>query len=203
VTQRAEDGRRRRFPGEARLEHRVESPVGKTRCVSVPRCGNRVPDADDLLALVVPGVEKELRVLGDHAPEQPLQDGPFVHERGKVRIRSLKALRVRGLAGPLGTRRKMERHVKAEPRTPDWILSPAELCSACSGNIPAHSGTAALRTICAWGQGYAQVDASAGQFDTAFAVTQCMSGVATARIAERNLAVRSLCMRTGPSSCLR
>jgi hypothetical protein len=71
-----------------------------------------VPDADDLLALVVPGVEEELRVLGDHAPEQSLQDGPFVHERRKVRIWSLKALRVRELAGPLGTRRKMERHDK-------------------------------------------------------------------------------------------
>jgi hypothetical protein len=31
-----------------------------------------VPDADDLLALVVPGVEKELGVLGYHAPEQSL-----------------------------------------------------------------------------------------------------------------------------------
>ena len=50
--------------------------------VSVPRRGDRVPDADDLLALVVPGVEQELGVLGDHALEQSFEDGPLVvHER--------------------------------------------------------------------------------------------------------------------------
>ena len=38
---------------------------------------------------------------------------------------------------------------------------------------------------------------------TAFAVTLCMSGVATARVAERSLAVRSVCMRCGPSRRLR
>ncbi|MGB7807015.1 MAG: hypothetical protein WBM72_15590 [Actinomycetota bacterium] len=85
-----------------------------------------MPDADDLPALVVPGVEKELRVLGDHAPEQALQDGPLVHER---RIRSRKTVRVREFAGPLGTRRKMERHVKAKRCTPYLDMSPAQLCS--------------------------------------------------------------------------
>jgi hypothetical protein len=45
----------------------------------------------------------------------------------------MKAGRVRELAGPLGTRRKMERHVQAEPRTPDWILPPAESCSGLLG----------------------------------------------------------------------
>jgi hypothetical protein len=97
-----------------------------------------VPDADDLLALVVPGVEKELGALGYDAPEQSLQDGPLVHER---RVRSRKALRVRKFAGPLGTRRKMERHVKAEPRRPDLTLPPAKFCSAYSGVIPEHSRT--------------------------------------------------------------
>jgi hypothetical protein len=108
-SQRAEDGGRGRSLREQRLEHRVESPVRKTPSVSVPRRGNRVPDADDLLALVVPGVEKELRVLGDHAPEQSLQDGPLVHE---CWVRSRKALRVRQFAGPLGTRREVESHVR-------------------------------------------------------------------------------------------
>jgi hypothetical protein len=70
--QRAEDGRRRCSLGEPRFEHCVETPVGKARSVSVPGRGNRVPDADDLLALVVPGVEKEVRVLSKHAPEQSL-----------------------------------------------------------------------------------------------------------------------------------
>jgi hypothetical protein len=119
-SQRAEDCRRRRLRGESRFEHRVES-LGKTRGVSVPCCGNRVPDADDLLALVVPGVEKELRVLGDHAPEQPLQDGPLVHER---RVRSPKALGVREFAGPLGTRREVESHVRrsvARPRRGSFL----------------------------------------------------------------------------------
>ena len=61
-------------------------------------------------------------------------------------------------------------------------------------------GIAHLR---AWRQEYAPADVSAGRSATAFAVTLCMSGVATARIAERSLAVRSLCMRTGPSRRLR
>jgi len=133
-SQRAEDGRRRRFWGESRLDHRVESPVGKTRCVSVPRCGNRVPDADDLLALVIPGVEKELRVLGNHAPEQSLQDGPLVHER---RVRSRKALRVREFAGPLGTRREVESHVRrsvARPTRP--CHQPRVLRQPAQGSFP-------------------------------------------------------------------
>src|SRR5262245_62741279 len=50
-SQRAEDGRCGRFRNESLLDHRVESSVGKTRYVSVPRRGDRVPDADDLLAL--------------------------------------------------------------------------------------------------------------------------------------------------------
>ena len=126
---RSEPARRARCRCRSRLEHRVESPLGKTRSVSVPRCGNRVPDPDDLLALVVPGVEKELRVLGDHAPEQSLQDGPLVDER---RVRSRKALRVREFAGPLGTRRKIESHVMRSLARP-LHMSPAELCPACSG----------------------------------------------------------------------
>jgi hypothetical protein len=126
--QRAEDGRRRRFRGESRLDHRVESPVGKSRYVSIPRRGDRVSDADDLLALVVPGVEEELRVLGDHAPEQALQDGPLVHERRQRRGGSPKAVRVREFAGPLGAGREMERHVKAKRCTPDLDMSPVGSC---------------------------------------------------------------------------
>src|SRR4051794_3063038 len=97
------------FRTEARLDYRVES-VGKIRCVSVPGRGNRVPGSDDLLALVVPGVEKELRIVGDHAPEQSLQHIPFVQE---CRVRSRKkAGRVRELARPLGTGGEVESHVK-------------------------------------------------------------------------------------------
>jgi hypothetical protein len=69
-----------------------------------------VPDADDLLPLVVPGVEEELRVLGDHAPEQSLQYVAFVQER-RIRRRK-KAGRVREFAGPLDTGGEVERHVK-------------------------------------------------------------------------------------------
>jgi uncharacterized protein YraI len=47
------------------------------------------------------------------------------------------------------------------------------------------------------------VDVSAGRSATALAVILCMSGVATARIAERSLAARSVCMRSGPSRRLR
>jgi hypothetical protein len=93
---------------ESGLDHRVEATVGKTLCISVPRCGNSMPDADDLVALIVPRVEEELRVLGDHAPPQSLQDGALVDER---EIRSRKAVRVREFAGSLGTRREVESHV--------------------------------------------------------------------------------------------
>ena len=103
---------------EPRLDHCVESPVGKTRSVSVPRGGDRVPDADDLLALVVPGVEQELRVLGDHAPEEPLQDGVVVHELGPG---SRKTVRVREFAGPLCARGKWSVMSRRSVARPNWI----------------------------------------------------------------------------------
>ena len=66
----------------------------------------------------------ELGVVGDHASEEALEDGIVVHELGP-NPRS-EAGYMWEPAGPLGTRRKLERHVKAEPRSPDWTLPPAE-----------------------------------------------------------------------------
>src|SRR5207248_6953678 len=54
-----------------------------------------------------------------------------------------------------------------------------------------------------WRQEYAPADVSAGRSATAFAVTLRMPGVATARIAERSLAARSVCTRSGQSKRLR
>jgi hypothetical protein len=54
----------------------------------------------------------QLRILGDHPPEQSLQDGPLVDER---RIRNRKAVRVGELVRPLGTRRKVKSHVGRGP----------------------------------------------------------------------------------------
>jgi hypothetical protein len=68
--------------GENRASMTASNPPSGRLAVSPSHAaGIACPDADDLLALVVPGVEKELRVLGDHAPEQSLQDGPLVRER--------------------------------------------------------------------------------------------------------------------------
>ena len=63
--------------------------------------------------------------------------------------------------------------------------------------------TAVFRTIYVWRREYAPADASAGRSATACAVTLYTSGAATARIAERSLGARSLCMGTGPSRRLR
>jgi hypothetical protein len=60
-----------------------------------------------------------------------------------------------------------------------------------------------LSTIYAWRREYAPADASAGRSASACAVTPCTSGAATARIAERSLGARSLCMGSGPSRRLR
>jgi hypothetical protein len=59
------------------------------------------------------------------------------------------------------------------------------------------------RTIYAWRREYAPADASAGRSATACAVTLYTSDAATARIAERSLEARSLCMGIGPSRRLR
>jgi hypothetical protein len=60
-----------------------------------------------------------------------------------------------------------------------------------------------VRTIYVWRREYAPADASAGRSATACAVTLYTSDAATARIAERSLEARSLCMGTGPSRRLR
>ena len=116
--QRAEDGRRRRSFGEPGFDDGVDSPVGQARDVSVPRCWDRVPHADDLLALVVPGVELELGELVDHAAEEAIQDRVVVHELGPGAVEPGCV----GLAsGPLGAGRELERHVRpsvAEARLP-------------------------------------------------------------------------------------
>jgi hypothetical protein len=65
------------------------------------------------------------------------------------------------------------------------------------------SRTAVLSTIYAWRREYAAADASAERSATACAVTLCTSGAATARIAERSLGARSLCMGSGLSRRLR
>jgi uncharacterized protein YndB with AHSA1/START domain len=54
-----------------------------------------------------------------------------------------------------------------------------------------------------WRREYAPADASAGRSATACAATLYTSGAATARIAERSLGARSLCMGIGPSRRLR
>jgi len=69
--------------------------------------------------------------------------------------------------------------------------------------FPARWGTAVFRTIYVWRREYAQADASAERSATACAVTLYTSGAATARIAERSLGARSLCMGSGPSRRLR
>ena len=66
-----------------------------------------------------------------------------------------------------------------------------------------HWRAAVLSTIYAWRREYAPADASAGRSATACAVTLYTSGAATARIAERSLGARSLCMGSGLSRRLR
>ena len=80
--QRAEHGRLRGSLREPRFDDGVDSSVGQARSVSVPRRGNRVPHTDDLLALVVPGVEVKLGVFADHAAEEAFENGVVVHELG-------------------------------------------------------------------------------------------------------------------------
>jgi hypothetical protein len=75
--------------------------------------------------------------------------------------------------------------------------------SSPSVDIPAPWPTAVFRTIYVWRREYGPADACAGRSATAFAVTLYTSGAATARIAERSLGARSLCMATGPSRRLR
>ena len=82
--QRAEDGRRRRSFGEGGFDDGVDSAVGQARDVSVPARGDRVPHADDLLALVVPGVELELGVLLDHAAEEPFRTASWYMNSGQA-----------------------------------------------------------------------------------------------------------------------
>ena len=74
---------------------------------------------DDLLALVVPCVEEVLRVLVDHPAEKAIEDLVVVHELGPNLL--LEAGDMGLLAGPLGTRRKVQRHGSAESRSSDLI----------------------------------------------------------------------------------
>ncbi|HUK96749.1 MAG TPA: hypothetical protein VLV46_03765 [Gaiellaceae bacterium] len=113
---RTQDGRLRSALGEPGFDNGVEAPVGKARHVSVPRGGNGVAHADDFLPLVVPGVEVKLGVVGDHAVEEPIENGIVVHELGP-HLRAEPG-DVRERAGPLGTSGKLERHLGSEPRTP-------------------------------------------------------------------------------------
>src|SRR5262249_55389646 len=109
--QRGEHVRGRRTFREPRLDDGVDSSVGQARGVSVPRCGHRHSHADDLLPLVVPRVELELGVLGDHAAEEAFENGVVVEELGPHRTLG-EARRVWEVAGLLGTSRKQERHLR-------------------------------------------------------------------------------------------
>src|SRR5689334_17991894 len=66
-----------------------------------------------------------------------------------------------------------------------------------SGTAQDHWGVLAHRRVAyhprAWLHEYVPAGVSAGRSATAFAVSLCMSGAATARIAERSPAVRSRC----------
>ena len=117
--QRTERGRLRSSLCEARFDDGVEASVGQARSLSVPPRGNRHPRTDDLLALVIPGVELKLGVFGNHTAEEAFENWVVVQELGPDRPLP-EAGRVWEVAGPLGTRRKVERHVKEEPRTRDW-----------------------------------------------------------------------------------
>src|SRR5207244_10658094 len=116
---------------------------GQARSLSVPPRGNRHPPTDDFLALVIPGVELKLGVFGNHTAEEAFENRVVVQELGPDRPLP-EAGRVWEVAGPLGTRRKAERHVKGEPRTPDSTLPPAEFCSGSSSDIPDHWPHAAV-----------------------------------------------------------
>jgi hypothetical protein len=85
--------------------------VREGRDDSVPRGGYRVARAHDLVALVVPRIEEELRILGNDAPEEAIEDGIVVHDVGpNLRLGAGDM----GLSAcPFGTRRKMQRHVSA------------------------------------------------------------------------------------------
>ena len=91
-------------------------PLGEARSLSVPPRRHRHSHTDDFLALAIPGVELKLGVFGDHPPEETFENWVVVEELGPERPLP-EAGRVWEVAGPLGTRRKVERHVKGEPRT--------------------------------------------------------------------------------------
>ena len=73
----------------------------------------------------------------------------------------------------------------------------------CGLSVRGRSATAVFRTIYVWRREYGPADASVGRSAIACAVTLYTSGAATARIAERSLGARSLCMGIGPSRRLR
>jgi hypothetical protein len=106
--ERAEDGRSRRLLCESGLDDSVDSSVGQARHVSVPRSGDRVPDPDDLVSLLVPRVELELGEVADHPAEELVQDRVVVHELGP---RALQAGCVWLASGELGARREAKRHL--------------------------------------------------------------------------------------------
>src|SRR6476660_6160165 len=105
-----------------RFDNGVDTSVREVRDDPVPRCRNRVAPAHDLIALVVPHVEEELRVLGDHPAEEAIKDLVVVHELGPDLL--LEAGDMGLLAGPLGTCRKVQRHVGAEPRISELTSPP-------------------------------------------------------------------------------
>jgi len=102
-----QDGRLGSALREPGFDDGVDPPVGEACDVSVPCCGDRVAPAYDLLSLVVPRVEVELGVFGDHTVEEAIEDRAVVHELWPDPL--LKAGYVREPAGPLGTRRELER----------------------------------------------------------------------------------------------
>src|SRR5262249_9691853 len=106
----AEHGRLRSPLREARFDDGVESSVGKAGRVAVPPGGNRHPHSNNLLALVVPGVELELGVVGDHAAQEAFENRVVVEDLGPVRPLT-DARRVWEPAGPLGSGRKLQRHL--------------------------------------------------------------------------------------------
>jgi hypothetical protein len=89
--------------------HSVDASVGEAPDVSVPGRWDGVAATDDLLALVVPDVEVELGVFADHAVEEAIEEGVVVHELGPEPRPEAGCMWEP--AGPLGTRRELERHV--------------------------------------------------------------------------------------------
>src|SRR5262249_11180551 len=105
-----EDVRPRSSFRESGFEDSVDTAVRQAGVVSVPRRGTRVAPADNLLALVVPEVEAELGVLGDHTLQEAGRTGRVVHELGPTL--SPEPLCMWLMARPLRARREAKRHLR-------------------------------------------------------------------------------------------